>query len=111
AGDVDQRVHRQLAGDEPRGVDRVAALGDDRLPVRRIGPVDRRGNHLLVRRAAIGQEVDRAVDDAERLVGGGVAWIQRTYRRVELRRQRIAEVLHEQLDAPVRALYPGHTAS
>ena len=84
---VDQRVDRQLAGDQPRRLDRVLRLSATIVfQFADVRPIDRHGDDLLVRRVAIGQQVQRAVDDAERIVGRGVAGIQRAHRRVELRR-------------------------
>ena len=101
---VGQRVDEQLAGHHGGRLDRVLRLRNDRLPVGRVRPIDGSGDDLLVRRVAIGQQIHRAVHDAERVVGRGVIRIQRADRRVELRRHRVAEVLDEQLVLVARAL-------
>ena len=107
ARDVDHPVHGQLPGDEVGTLDGVLGFGNDRLPVRSFRFVDGNRDDLAVRRVEIGPHVERAVGDAQRLVGRRVTGIECANGRIDVRRQRIAQILHEQLVLVARALVRG----
>ena len=97
AGDIDEPIDGDLPRDQPGALDRVSALGHDRLPVGGVGAIDWNRNDLAVGRVLVRSQIHHPVDDAERVVLRVGNRIERADWRIDAGRMRMAQVFDEEL--------------